>query len=181
MSRDLAKIAMIYIVLRMEHIVKLQKWDKMQHMREISEILLAIAKGYFKQDDVHSNQVALIITELISFYGEKLPPEAQQILKDTQYRFKTTFNITTELDRVVKGYVPKELQERLGNVTGEHSNPYRWQNIDDNSLSATIKRNLEKFKTKYKIYIEFHSTLHQTKQPYKHDDRMKHNFYYIEI
>jgi len=157
------------------------KWDKIPQIQELSEILLGVSKGFFKQDDAHQNQVSLLVTELISFLGDKLPPEVLTILKDTQYRFKTTFNISAELDKVVKTYVPKELQERLGNMTGEHSNPYRWQSIDDNSLSASLKRHLDKFKAKFKTFIEFHSSLYQAKQPMKHDDRIKHNFYYIEM
>jgi ubiquitin carboxyl-terminal hydrolase 25/28 len=180
LAKDEAKISMLLIALKIESLIKGQKWDKTPQIHELSDILLGIAKGFFKTDDAHQSQVAMIINELVTLNGDKMPPEMKDYLKDWAYRFKTTFYITAELDNLVKDYAPKELQERLGSVTGEHSEPYKYQSIDDNSQSAMVKRNLDRFKAKYKAYLEFHNALYKDKQAMKHDDRIKHNFYYAE-
>jgi len=180
LARDTTKVSLLIMALKIEYLVKQQKWERLGELQQLLDIILAVSKGFFKQDDIFQNQTSLVIAELINFGGDKLPPNVLQLLKDSAYRFKTTFNIAGELDKLVKDYVPKELQDRLASMTSETSNPYRWQNIDDNSPSATLKRNFEKFKDKYKVFVDLHNALYQNKQVIKHEDRLKHNFYFTE-
>ena len=71
------------------------------------DIIFAVVKGIFKQDDVYQVQVSLILSELVTYAGDKIPQNILQPIKDVIYRLKTSHHSENEIEKLVKNYVPQ--------------------------------------------------------------------------
>ena len=71
------------------------------------EIIFGIGKGFFKQDDVFQAQASLILSELVTYSGDKMPPDILQPIKDVIYKLKTSYAHQNEMAKLVKNYLPQ--------------------------------------------------------------------------
>ena len=71
------------------------------------DIIFAVFKGIFKQDDVYQVQVSLILSELVTYTGDKIPQNILQPIKDVIHKLKTSYPNENEIEKLVKNYVPQ--------------------------------------------------------------------------
>lgn len=120
-------------------------------------IILALNKGVLKQEDPQINQVKAILNEIATSQQNKLCSEKLKTFKDFCYKMQTAPNLPSELDKIVGNVKFDELEKRIAVTVGKDFEPYKWQDVTENSYSQQIKKQFEKFSQRYKVsHILYH-------------------------
>lgn len=114
--------------------------------------LLGINKALLRAEDYHANQVKAILNDILQHHQNKFNPEEQlQKFKEFNYRNNTSVHSPEELDKILGNTKSEELEKRMAIITSEDFEPYKWQDITENSYANQIKKQFDRFGARYKV------------------------------